>query len=138
MGEVYPNSNYYTDFTVNPPLPNGIRLDPYTGTISGTAHDASTQTYTVTAKKYNTGETVTAMFSMSVEVCTGGRSLITLVARTDSSPAQSSYKLYQGKGTTGTVVSSIDAFAIASNLNYGDFCLNHGIYTLELKDTSSG
>ena len=36
MTEIYPNSDYYTDFTVSPSLPTGVVLDPYTGIISGT------------------------------------------------------------------------------------------------------
>lgn len=36
MGEIYPNSEYYYDFTVSPALPAGIKLDGNTGKISGT------------------------------------------------------------------------------------------------------
>ncbi|KAK8819459.1 hypothetical protein WA556_002449, partial [Blastocystis sp. ATCC 50177/Nand II] len=36
MGEVYPNSAQYFDFTVTPALPAGLSLDPSTGMISGT------------------------------------------------------------------------------------------------------
>ena len=138
MGEVYPSSTLYYDFAVSPALPNGIVLDPHTGTISGTtSQTAPSQIYSISAKKF-TGETTTAQLNFGVEICTGGKSLITLVARTDGSPSQSSYTLYAGKGTTGEVKASIDRFVTASALNYGDFCLNHGIYTLQLKDTSTG
>ena len=138
MGEVYPNSNYYYDFTVTPNLPTGINLDPHTGTISGTAHDTTmSTTYTIGAKKV-TGESVTAQFQFGVEVCTGGKSLITLVARSDTYPQESSYKVYQGKGMSGQVVAQVDRLRAYSALNYGDFCLNHGIYTLELKDATTG
>ena len=92
--------------------------------------------YTITANKLTGGTSVT-IFSLSVEVCTGGRSLITLVARTDNHPEQSSYKLYQGIGTTGTIVTSIDSFPVSSGLNYADFCMENGIYTLELLDSAS-
>ena len=137
MGEVYPNSEYYFNFQVTPAFPGGINIDPNSGIISGTASaEMATTTYSITANKL-TGGTSTASFSLAVEVCTGGRSLVTLVARTDSYPEQSSYKLYQGVGTSGTVVRSIDRFATSSSLNYGDFCLNDGIYTLELLDSSS-
>ena len=59
MAEIYPNSDYYYDFTVSPALPTGVNIDPNTGIISGAASAISSQTYTVSAKKYN-GETVTA------------------------------------------------------------------------------
>ena len=137
MGEVYPNSEYYYNFQISPALPNGIMLDPNTGMISGTATtEMAATTYSITATKL-TGGTSTTSFSLSVQVCTGGRSLVTLVARADNSPDQCSYKVYQGKGTSGTVVKSIDRFSTPSGLNYGDFCLNDGIYTLQLLDANS-
>ena len=137
MGEMYPNSEYYFNFQISPALPNGISLDVNSGMISGTAKSEMAATsYSITATKL-TGGTSTASFSLTVSICTRGRSLVTLVARTDSYPEQSSYKLYQGIGTSGTVVRSIDRFATSTSLNYGDFCLNDGIYTLELLDSSS-
>ena len=138
MGEVYTNANYYYDFSVYPSLPNGIVIDPNTGTISETAVATTPSIeYTITAKKL-TGEITAASFTMSVEICTGGKSLITLVARTDSFPEQSSYRLYAGKGKSTEPIQQIEKFPIANTLYYGDFCLNHGIYTLELRDTSTG
>ena len=137
MGEVYANANYYYDFTVTPDLPAGIKLDAATGTICGTATTTvSPQSYVIRAKKVNGGET-TATINLSVSICTGGKSLISLVARTDSYPKQSSYKLYRGKGTTGEVVSSVEYFRGSASLNYGDFCVPHDIYTLELLDSAS-
>ena len=136
MGEAYPNEDYYYDFTVTPALPEGITLDANTGMISGTTHImASTTTHIITAKKL-TGEQTTYTLTFSVALCTGGRSLITLVARTDSNPSQASYKLYEGKGLSGAVKASITAFSVSSSLNYGDFCMPHGIYTLQLLDTA--
>lgn len=134
MGEVYPNSEYYFNFEVTPSLPTGISLDPNTGMISGTATAISTSSYTVTATKL-TGGTSTTTLSFAVAVCTGGRSLITLVARTDSYPSEASYKVYQGVGTSGSVVASVTSFSASSSLNYGDFCLEDNIYTLQLLDS---
>ena len=137
MGEIYPNSEYYYDFEITPSLPIGITIDRNTGMISGTATaELPSTSYSITAKKL-TGGTSTATFSLTVEVCTGGRSLITLVVRTDSYPEEGSYKLYQGAGTSGTVIASIDEFKAASGLNYGDFCLNDGLYTIQLLDSAS-
>lgn len=137
MAEVYPTSSYYTDFEITPSLPSGITIDTQTGMISGTATavTSTVTTYSVTARKI-TGGTSSATFTFSVSICTGGQSLITLVARTDTNYRQSSYKLYQGKTTSGTVVSSIDNFRAASSLNYADFCVTHDIYTLQLLDSA--
>ena len=136
MGEVYANSEYYYNFQITPALPAGIILDSATGMISGTATaEMPATTYSITATKL-TGGTSTTSFSLSVEVCTGGRSLVTLVAYTDYLPQDASYKVFQGIGTTGTVVASNNGFQAQYSLNYGDFCLNDGIYTLQLLDAA--
>ena len=135
MGEVYPNSEYYYNFQVSPALPAGIILDSNTGMISGTAAaEMTATTYSITATKL-TGESSTSSFTLSVEVCTGGRSLVTLVVQADYYPEEGSYKVYQGAGTSGTVVASNNGFQVQYGLNYGDFCLNDGIYTIELLDS---
>ena len=139
MAEVYPSSDRFSDFTVSPALPAGITLDPYNGMISGTASTVVTATtYTVTARKYNSADTVTATFTLNVDVCTGGRSLITMVSRTDSNYESSSYKLYQGKQAVGTPIQQIDKFKAANIYNYADFCLDHGLYTAQLIGPEGG
>ena len=135
MGEVYPNSAYYYNFQVTPALPTGINLDPNTGMISGTATaEMAATTYSITANKL-TGGTSTASFSLTVLICTGGKSLITLVVRTDNWPYEASYKLFQGAGTSGTLISSNSGFPVASGLNYVDSCLADNIYTLQMLDS---
>ena len=85
-----------------------------------------------------TGVPSSTTISLSVNICHGGKSLITLVVRTDSRPAESSYKIFEGKTTTGTPVYSVEKFVLSSGLVYGDFCLNHNIYTTEVHDTENG
>ena len=72
--------------------------------------------------------------TLSVEVCTGGKSLITLVVRTDYWPHEASYQLHAGRSVSGEVVQSSDALAVPNGLNYADWCLPHALYTAELKD----
>ena len=147
MGEVYPvfNSgyeyNYYYDYSVksSSPLPEGIHIDPNTGILSGTTDkEGFSEAVTVTAKRYTTSNTAEVTITISVDTCKGTSSLISLVARSDAFPAESSYSLYKGEGTGGDLVSSVNTLFVASNLNYGDFCLPHGFYTLVLKDTRDG
>ena len=59
------------------------------------------------------------------------------MAFTDSWPHEGSYKLHKGKAVSGEVVSSVSAFKVANGLNYGDFCVAHGLYALELLDSRS-
>ncbi len=138
MAEVYPTSSYYTEYSIQPQLPNGLSLDPYNGMISGTATAVSSApvTYTITAQKY-IGGSATTTISISVDICYGGKSLVTLVARTDSYPQQSSYKLYRGKQATGEPVSQNESFRASSSLNYADFCVEHDIYNLQLLDSGN-
>ncbi|KAM7454373.1 hypothetical protein BLSTO_04870 [Blastocystis sp. subtype 1] len=134
MGEVYPNSEYFFDFVVTPALPEGITVDPTTGKISGTARTEMAATdFTITAKKVGGGSS-SATVTLSVEVCTDGKSLITLVMRTDYWPHEASYQLHAGRGVSGEVVQSSDALAVPNGLNYADWCLPHALYTVELKD----
>ncbi|KNB41244.1 cadherin domain-containing protein, partial [Blastocystis sp. subtype 4] len=135
MSEVIPeNGDGYMNFRINPSLPDGIVLDPHTGWISGTATAESTaQTYTITATKM-TGGDVTATISLSVSICTGGKGLMTVRIRADSYPSQNSWKLYEGRGTSGTVLRSVSEFPVSSAYYYVDFCLNDGIYTFEGSD----
>ena len=97
MGEVYPNSEFYYDFTVTPALPEGLSIDTNTGKISGrVASLLPSATYSIQAKKVSGGVS-TAVVTLSVEACTGGKSLITLVAFTDSWPHEGSYKLHRAR-----------------------------------------
>ena len=134
MAEVYPNSEYYSLFTVSPDLPEGILLDATTGMISGTARTANGGTFVISATKI-TGGTSQFTLHLTVGYCTGDQSLITMTVRTDFSPQEGSYSLYRGRDTSGEPVSSVDKFAQSSTLVYYDFCLPNDLYTMVLKDT---
>ena len=135
MGEIYPNSEYYFDFTVSPALPTGISIDPNTGKISGTCTEVVPATsYTIQATALN-GAQKSSVVTISVEVCNGNKGFITLVAYTDSWPDEGSYKLFSGKGMSGQVVSSNTAFKVKNGLNYGDFCVAHNLYTVAVYDS---
>ncbi|KNB41258.1 hypothetical protein JH06_5591, partial [Blastocystis sp. subtype 4] len=136
MSEVIPeNGDGYMNFRINPSLPDGIVLDPHTGWISGTAtSESAAQTYTITATKM-TGGDVTVTISLSVSICTGGKGLMTFRIRADGLPSENSWKLYEGRGTTGTVLRSVSEFPVSSAYYYVDFCLDDGIYTFEGADS---
>ncbi|KNB46235.1 hypothetical protein JH06_5775 [Blastocystis sp. subtype 4] len=136
MVEVIPqNADRYMNFRVSPAFPAGIVLDRYSGWISGTAtSESAVQTYTITATKISGGD-VTDTISLSVSVCTGGKGLMTVRFYADSYKSENSWKLYEGRGTSGTVLRSVDVFPVKSAYYYVDFCLNDGIYTFEGADS---
>ena len=134
MSELIPEGEGYYDYSINPALPEGLSLDSSDGWISGTSSDVFTAImYTVTAHKI-TGGTTTASFSLGCEVCTGGRSLMTVRIRADSYAHENNWRLFQGRGTTGTILRSANTFPISNNYYYLDFCLTDGIYTFQGND----
>ena len=137
MAELYSNSELIYNYSVSPALPEGLAIDVNTGMISGTVHSTagSGNSYTVTATKMN-GDSTSAVITITISVCHGGKSLITLVARLDDWPQEGSYKLYQGKTATGEPVAAVDAFSVAGGLNYADWCLPHDLYNLNLFDST--
>ena len=137
LDTVYPVSDiHYYDFTITPALPAGVVMDPNSGVVAGSPSEAFDDTHIITAKKFG-GGVVSALFNLTVEACTGGRTLITLVARLDYYPTEGSYKLFAGKDTDGEVVASVSAFTVKNGLNHAYWCLPHNIYTLVLYDSRS-
>ena len=135
ISEIVPEGDGYYGFSISPALPEGLTIDPYSGWVSGTFHGTLNPTqYTVTAHK-KTGGTATATFTLVCEICTGGRSLMTIRIRADGYPQENSWKLYQDRGTAGTVLRSVDTFPVKENYYYLDFCLNDGLYTFWAQDS---
>ena len=135
LDTVYPVSDiHYYDFTITPALPAGVVIDANSGIVAGSPSEAFDDTHIITAKKFG-GGVVSALFNLTVEACTGGRTLITLTARMDSHPGEGSYKLFAGKDTDGEVVASASAFTVRNGLNHAYWCLPHNIYTLVLYDS---
>ena len=60
---------------------------------------------------------------------------MTVRIRADGLPSENSWKLYEGRGTSGTVLRSVSEFPVSSAYYYVDFCLDNGIYTFEGSDS---
>ena len=132
LAEIFPNSPYYTLFTVQPELPAGLSMDQATGAVMGTPTALTeSRQYTISAKKI-TGETSSSVVTMAVTICKDGKSLITSTLLTTSMPSLEFYRLYAGRGTSGQLLRDEPSLFMANNnLVYADFCLPHGIYTFQ-------
>ena len=138
IAEMYPLYDYYFDFDMNSTLPQDLGLDPYNGRISGIPRNlSSSHPYQIVAKKY-TGELTSVTLSISVVLCYGGKSVITLAVMQDMYNAGYSYNLYGGKDTSGQLVSTIQSFMEVTQLYFVDYCLPHALYTLEIIDNNGG
>ena len=133
MAEVYPNSEFYTNFQITPELPPGISMDSMTGMISGTASETYSGTHQVTAVSIM-GTNSSCSLEFTVTLCTNGRGLITLTVRTDYNPSDGSYALFMGRGESGSMISSKEGFGLSSTLLYFDFCLEDALYTVRIAD----
>ena len=60
---------------------------------------------------------------------------MTIRFRTDGYPEENSWKLYEGRGTTGTMLHQVEQFPVKNAYYYLDFCLNDGIYTFQGLDS---
>lgn len=137
MAEEYPSSELYSNFRVEPALPSGMQIDPASGVILGTPRELkSQQAYTVSAYRYN-GPAATAVTSITVDRCYGGKSLITVKIRTDSSPSTIGYQIFEGRGVEGNLYRELLGLPTSSALFYVDSCAPHGIYTLQTMDDST-
>ena len=56
---------------------------------------------------------------------------MTVRFRADANVNENSWKLFQGRGTTGTILQHVDVFPYKTNYYYVDFCLPSGLYTLQ-------
>ncbi|KNB41170.1 hypothetical protein JH06_5913, partial [Blastocystis sp. subtype 4] len=68
-------------------------------------------------------------------MCAGDKGLMTFRIFADGCPNENSWKLYEGRGTSGTVLRSVEQFPLSYGYYYVDFCLNDGIYTFEGSDS---
>ena len=55
--------------------------------------------------------------------------------RADGFADENSWKLFQGRTTSGTPLQSVSTFPVSNVYYYVDFCLDDNIYTIQIGDT---
>ena len=104
--DIYPNSEYYYDFSVNPALPNGLTIDSITGVISGSPLESVDETlYTISAYKM-TGELTSTELTLTVNECSG--TLVNVLRTYGAQGAQNEYFTIKDS-SSGDVVLSVNA-----------------------------
>ena len=78
---------------------------------------------------------MTKTFLFQVYVCTGGKGLVTFRYRADGYKDENVWKLFEGRGTSGTLLQSLSTFPVSNVYYYVDFCKEEGLYTLQSFDS---
>lgn len=127
MPEVYPNSDLFHSFVVNPSLPTGLTLDSISGIIRGIPQaQQERKTYTVTAVELN-GASVSAQLSIEILTCANKKHIITAAffLTTELNTLRAVLKT-----DDGTTEASLSQFEYGYQMLYHDFCLSEALYTL--------
>ena len=130
MAEVYPSSSLYTDFTVTPTLPEGIRIDPYSGIIHGSSTLKGFSGYFTVVARTVLGQEGVAMFFLKVDSCMGKRALLNVSVRSSGIPDNEQLILYEKSKNDWKVLRSVSSIPTANPLVYYDFCLNTMLHKL--------
>ena len=95
-------SNYHT-FTSNPPLPEGVTLNPTTGVISGIPIAASSGTYTISAINISTSQPSQTEITLDIQSCSGpARAIVRFVKVSLYEANQESYIVTDSAGQNYT------------------------------------
>ena len=78
---------------------------------------------------------MTKTFLFQVYVCTGGKGLVTFRYRADGYKDENAWKLFEGRGISGTPLQSVSTFPVSNVYYYVDFCKEEGLYTLQSFDS---
>ena len=132
--EVIPTGDGYIFYQVDPPLPDGLVLDPYNGWISGTPTVLSSASlFSITATTV-THSIVTVNVTLSVETCSNGQGLVTARIWADRNNRDNAWNLYDDEGS---LLRSLDRLPVNYGYYYIDFCLPDGLYAFEAVDRTT-
>ena len=135
--DMYPNSEYYYDFSVNPALPNGFTIDPITGVISGSSLEpAEERLYTISAYKM-TGELTSTKLTLTVNECSG--TLVNVLRTYGAQGAQNEYFTIKDS-SSGDVVLSVNANDGQQNGETKSYylCLTENKYEVTIGKAANG
>ena len=131
--EVAASSLYYTSFTINPALPEGLTLNTNTGGIHGIYNQPFEGTFTVSAINH-LGETKSTTITVKVQLCSGDKTQFSLVFHLESGADKLSFDLKDL--TSGQIVETRPRLASYSTFTI-PMCHAAGKYALVLKKTDT-
>ena len=130
MTELYPSSPYFTNFTIQPPLPQGLFIDPFTGIIQGLTEDQPMDIqFTVTARQV-TGGWQSAVFHLFIDICEDSYTLVNVILKTSRLPDNNRLVITQGSLSNSDPVIVVDPIPCCNEFVYQSLCLMYDVYTL--------
>ena len=78
---------------------------------------------------------MTKTITLTVNPCAGDRSKVLFRIRADNYDYENSWKLFSGRGTSGTLVASVSVFPVKNDYYNVEFCLVNDIYTFHAFDS---
>ncbi|KAK8811387.1 hypothetical protein WA158_003121 [Blastocystis sp. Blastoise] len=129
-----PTSEYYTNYSITPDLPEGLSISNSNGRITGTPTTTTSSLYTITATSIQ-GTVSTTTIQINVSICSLPSRLIHInFVQIEGDAYQNGFYI---STSSGTLIASISSFVTWTlDMTY-DYCLLPDSYQLVLTDTGN-
>lgn len=134
MAEVYPSSPFFTGFAVTPTLPQGLRIDPYSGVLHGASTLKGFSGYFTVTARTPLGQEAAATFLLKVDACAGKRALLDVIVQSSGVPENEQLAIYEGSKSEWRLLRSVSSIPSASPVATYAFCLNAVLHKLVFQE----